>query len=56
MPPASHELRLSYLAYWVKRFTAQQVAFGLRLPQAELPVSVGEQHARAALRLLAEQP
>lgn len=56
MPPASHELRLSYLAYWVKQFTAQQVAFGLRLPQAELPVSVGEQHARAALRLLAEQP
>jgi len=56
MPLASHELRLSYLAYWVKQFAAQQVAFGLRLPQAELPVGTGEQHLRAALRLLAEQP
>lgn len=56
MPLVSHELRLSYLAYWVKQFSAQQVAFGLRLPQAELPVGTGEQHLRAALRLLAEQP
>lgn len=56
MPPASHELRLSYLAYWVKQLAAQQVSFGLRLPQAELPVGSGEQHLRAALRLLAEQP
>lgn len=56
MPPVSHELRLSYLAYWVKQFAAQQVAFGLRLPQAELPVGIGEQHLRAALCLLAEQP
>lgn len=56
MPMASHELRLSYLAYWVKQFDAQQVAFALRLPQAELPVGLGELHLRAALRLLAEQP
>lgn len=56
MPLSSHELRLSYLAYWVKQFAVQQVAFGLRLPAAELPVGSGEQHIQAALRLLAEQP
>lgn len=56
MPLASHEMRLSYLAYWVKQFAVQHVAFGLRLPQIELPVGMGDQHVHAALRLLAEQP
>ncbi|MEC7120887.1 MAG: DUF58 domain-containing protein [Pseudomonadota bacterium] len=56
MPAASHELRLSYLAYWVKQLALQQMSFGLRLPQAELPVGSGERHLRAALQMLAEHP
>ncbi len=50
----SHELRLSQLAYWVKRLTEEQVSFELKVRHQSLPVGQGLLHQKAALRLLAE--
>ena len=49
-----HELRLSQLAYWVKRLTQEQVSFELKVRHQSLPVGLGLLHQKAALRLLAE--
>ncbi len=49
-----HELRLSQLAYWVKRLTAEHVAFELKIRDRSLPLGAGLAHQSAALRLLAE--
>ncbi len=49
-----HELRLSHLAYWVKRLTEEQVSFELKVRHQSLPVGQGLLHQKAALRLLAE--
>ena len=49
-----HELRLSQLAYWVKRLTEEQVSFELKVRNQSLPVGLGLLHQQAALRLLAE--
>jgi uncharacterized protein (DUF58 family) len=49
-----HELRLSQLAYWVKRFTAEHIAFELKVRDKTLPVGAGLAHQAAALRMLAE--
>jgi uncharacterized protein (DUF58 family) len=49
-----HELRLSELAFWVKKFTAEQVSFELKVRHQSLPVGLGLLHQKAALRLLAE--
>lgn len=47
------ELALSQMCYWVEKLTAQQSAFGMRLPGLELPSDVGDEHRRRALRALA---
>ncbi|HEY4714741.1 MAG TPA: hypothetical protein VIH30_10950, partial [Aquirhabdus sp.] len=49
-----HELRLSQLAYWVKRLTLEQVAFELKVREQSIPVGIGVGHQTAALRFLAE--
>jgi uncharacterized protein (DUF58 family) len=49
-----HELRLSQLAYWVKRLTQEQVSFELKVRHQSLPAGLGILHQKAALRLLAE--
>jgi uncharacterized protein (DUF58 family) len=49
-----HELRLSQLAYWLKRLTEEQVSFELKVRHQSLPLGLGVQHEKAALRLLAE--
>ncbi len=49
-----HELRLSQLAYWVKRLSEDQVSFELKVRNQSLPVGLGLLHEKAALRLLAE--
>ena len=49
-----HELRLSKLAYWVKKMTDEQVAFELRVLGRSLPLGVGVSHQAMALRMLAE--
>jgi uncharacterized protein (DUF58 family) len=50
----SHELRLSELAYWVKRLTLEQVSFELKVRHQTLPLAQGIAHQKASLRLLAE--
>lgn len=49
-----HELRLSQLAYWVKRLTEEQVAFEVKVREQSVPLGVGFAHQTAALRFLAE--
>lgn len=49
-----HELRLSQLAYWVKRLTEEQVAFELKVREQSVPLGVGFAHQTTALRFLAE--
>ena len=49
-----HELRLSQLAYWVKRLTEEQVAFELKVREQSVPLGMGFAHQAAALRFLAE--
>ncbi|MDE2421573.1 MAG: DUF58 domain-containing protein [Gammaproteobacteria bacterium] len=49
-----HELRLSQLAYWVKRLTEEHVSFELKVRQQSLSIGQGLLHQKAALRLLAE--
>lgn len=49
-----HELRLSQLAYWVKRLTEEQVAFELKVREQSVPLGIGFAHQTAALRFLAE--
>ena len=56
MPARDHESKLSQLAYWVREFERQQIAYELILPTARLPIGSGREHAKQALRLLAEQP
>lgn len=56
MPGAEHETRLSQMAYWVNVLSAQNVAFSMRLPSAELELGYGDKHHQQALRLLAEEP
>lgn len=48
------ELRLSRLAHWVLVLRDRGQRFGLRLPDGELPLGQGPQHAEAALTRLAE--
>ncbi len=52
----AHELRLSKLAYWVKRLTEEQVAFELKVQGQSLPLGLGLSHQSMALRMLAEVP
>lgn len=56
MPAIDHETKLSQLAYWVQTLTAQNIAFSMLLPTTHLPLGYGEEHARVALRMLAEEP
>ncbi|WP_410211242.1 DUF58 domain-containing protein [Aquirhabdus sp.] len=49
-----HELRLSKLAYWVKKMTDEQVTFELKVLGRSLPLGQGLSHQAMALRLLAE--
>jgi uncharacterized protein (DUF58 family) len=52
-PGADPEPRLSRLASWVDGAERAGLAWGLRLPGAELPVGQGDAHRRAALEKLA---
>lgn len=47
------EGRLSRLCYWVLQLSQRQQPFGLRLPDALLPVNIGDAHREACLRALA---
>jgi len=47
------EGRLSRLCYWVLQLSLRQQPFGLKLPDAQMPVSVGDAHRDACLRALA---
>jgi uncharacterized protein (DUF58 family) len=47
------ELALSHLSYWVDQFSARNIEFGLRLPNATLDIGVGEVHRLNALTALA---
>ena len=51
-----HELRLSQLAYWVKRLTEEQVAFEVKVRDQSVPLGIGIAHQNTALRFLAEVP
>ena len=50
------EQRLSRIAAWVLAAEREGIAYGLRLPGAELPPGQGDAQRRAALDLLAQQP
>lgn len=47
------EGRLSRLCYWVLQLSQRQQPFGLRLPDAQLPVGQDDAHCEACLRALA---
>lgn len=47
------ERKLSYLCYWVLEYDKKRIAYGLRLPNMELPPAYGPEHKTAALEALA---
>jgi uncharacterized protein (DUF58 family) len=47
------EGRLSRLCHWVLELSQRQEPFGLRLPEQEVPVGIGDGHREACLRALA---
>jgi|GEM_PF-79161 len=49
----AHELKLSYLCYWVLKFNEQNKPFGLVLPGVEIPVNHGKAHLNTCLFSLA---
>ena len=56
MPAIEHEMKLSQMAYWVRRFSEEQKAFSLKLPVNSLAMGQGDEHLAKALRFLAEEP
>lgn len=48
------ESRLSYMCYWVLKFSEQNRYFGLRLPYAEISLGKGERHKVQCLIALAQ--
>lgn len=53
VPP---EMRLKQLARWIVVAERGSVAYGLKLPTGEIPVSRGESHFHRCMRALAEMP
>lgn len=51
--PGDSEARLSLLCHWVLQLSAQQQAFALRLPDAEVALGSGVPHRDACLQALA---
>lgn len=48
-----HELKISYLCYWVLRFDKENRRYGLELPGFKIEPDVGEQHRKQCLHALA---
>ena len=53
LPQLAGESRLAVLTYWVLQAHAQNIRYGLRLPDAEVPPGNGLSHRSACLKALA---
>ncbi|MFL6620866.1 MAG: DUF58 domain-containing protein, partial [Povalibacter sp.] len=53
LPGLGVEARLSQLCRWIEDAYAQGHAFGLKLPQLELPANIGAAHRQRCLTALA---
>ncbi len=51
--PFEHEVKLSYMCYWVLRFEKENRPYGLELPGVLLQPEVGEMHLKQCLHALA---